>query len=71
MALLDLNNLAGKIDELLQAFQSLRQENRLLREQLAQLALERQALLEKKINAAGQIKQIINQLREEMHERIL
>lgn len=71
MLSLELSNLTGKVDELLRIFQELQQENRLLREQLAQLTLQNQALTDKKLQVLGRIKGIVNQLREEIHERIL
>ena len=71
MLSMELSNLAGKVDEFLQAFQKIQQENRVLRERLAQLTLQNQALVDKKLQALGQIKGIVNQLREEIHERIL
>lgn len=68
MASTELTGLATTIDALLRDYQKIRQENDLLREKLYKLTMQEEGLKEKNRKASGRIKQIINQLREEIYE---
>lgn len=61
MSSLSLSLLESKVAELLQAYSRVQQKNLQLERQVA-------ALLEKNRAATHQIKEIIHQIREEMHE---
>lgn len=66
---LEFTRLELSIDRLVLAYQELLRENRVLREQLQQLTKQQRLLFNKNQQTAVQVKQIIHQLREEIHER--
>ena len=57
-----------KIDDLIQSYHKLRLENKSLSEQIKKLHVEKSRLLAQRQEAAIQIKQLIVQLRGQIHE---
>lgn len=65
---LPFEELESSIEHLIAAYSKLKEENKLLNEQLKKLNGEKDVLLEKNQQAADQIKQIIQRIREEIDE---
>lgn len=68
MSSLSLSLLESKVAELLQAYSRSQLKNLQLEQQVAALLKNEQQLIEKNRAATHQIKEIIHQIREEMHE---
>ena len=66
MEAMELNSLEEQVDQLLSALQRLKYENASLKQKLNQNAKEQRLLQEKNQKAAAQIKQVINQLKDEI-----
>jgi uncharacterized protein (TIGR02449 family) len=68
MSSLSLSLLESKVAELLQAYSRIQHKNLQLEQQVNTLLKVQQQLIEKNRAATHQIKEIIHQIREEMHE---
>lgn len=68
MEIAELDALETDIDKMLRSFEKVQFENLSLKQKIASLARDRTLLSNKNQHAAGEIKRILNQLKEYIHE---
>lgn len=68
MELLELDHLEGRLDQVLQTLEQARFENLSLKQKLHAILQDKSLLEQKNKQAAGKVRQLINQLKEYVNE---